>query len=153
MHNHKSVFKKRNNQCAFTLLEMLVVLCVIQVMTSVLFLVVQPLMEHYRIQLFLKQLQTDLFYTQQIAMSRGQGGTFSFNNENATYSVVQRQEVLFEKSYDEQIFVSSVSGLNSIRYNQRGNISQGRTYIIRSGDTAYRLVFQLGRGRFYVEEL
>ncbi|WP_162595822.1 competence type IV pilus minor pilin ComGD [Bacillus sp. CGMCC 1.16541] len=143
----------KRNQRGFTLVEMLIVLGVIQVMTSISLLVVQPLIEQYRIQFFLKQLQTDLFYMQQVAMTQTDRATFTFDSTTSTYYAVQRNEILFEKSYDSSIIISSVSGPNRVRYNSRGNISQGKTFFVRSGDTSYRLVFQIGRGRFYVEKL
>ena len=51
-------------QKGFTLIEMLMVLFIVQVMMFSIIVAIRPLVEYYKITLFLRQLQSDTFYVQ-----------------------------------------------------------------------------------------
>ncbi|MFH7572368.1 prepilin-type N-terminal cleavage/methylation domain-containing protein, partial [Pseudomonas syringae group genomosp. 7] len=57
-------------QKGFTLIEMLMVLFIVLVMMFSIIVAIRPLVEYYKITLFLRQLQSDTFYVQQTAMNR-----------------------------------------------------------------------------------
>ncbi|WP_244658419.1 competence type IV pilus minor pilin ComGD [Priestia megaterium] len=140
-------------QKGFTLIEMLMVLFIVQVMMFSIIVAIRPLVEYYKITLFLRQLQSDTFYVQQTAMNRESPIKINFAPKGAEYIVSDSRAVLYKRAYDSTIQITFGSGNSTIQYNKNGNISQAKTIFISNQKFKYKVTFQIGRGRFYVDKM
>lgn len=139
----------------FTLLEVLVVLAIVHTMMFVTIVKIEPLMQHYRLYWFMKQLETDVFYAQESAIARGQTVSLRFSPDRHQYFVFTGSisSPLFTRSYDPHIDLQFATLGSEIKFLSSGNISKSGTFFISSGSIIYEMVFMLGKGRFYAEKL
>lgn len=140
-------------QKGFTLIEMLMVLFIVQVMMFSIIVTIRPLVEYYKITLFLRQLQSDTFYVQQTAMNRESPIKINFAPKGTEYIISDSRAVLYKRAYDSNIHITFGSGNSTIQYNKNGNISQAKTIFISNQKFKYKVTFQIGRGRFYVDNM
>ncbi|MFC0188285.1 competence type IV pilus minor pilin ComGD [Fictibacillus aquaticus] len=136
----------------FTLAEVMIVLLALSLLTGAGWYSFQSFHKSVQTKAFLKSLKKDLYFTQQTAAVNESFVTFVFHQDH-TYSVRMGAAKVYKKVvYPEFITVEPITMPLSIVYNPRGNISQGGMLMIRAGKKRFHLVFQIGKGRFYVEE-
>ncbi|MGN8234655.1 competence type IV pilus minor pilin ComGD [Priestia flexa] len=146
---------RKMNQKGFTLIESLIVLAIVQVMVLIIVINLKPLMAHYQLTSFLRQLQADTFYTQQIAITTQRPARLTFELANSRYLLLKigAERPIMQRGYHSNIRVVFSSGTSSIQYNEQGNISQAKSLFISSNKETYKVTFQIGRGRFYVTKI
>ncbi|TYR82823.1 competence protein ComG [Priestia megaterium] len=132
---------------------MLVVLFIVQIIAFSVIVNLRPLMDYYRMTTFLRQLQVDTFYVQQVAMTNEVPVKIVFHPEQSEYVILRLGKTLSKRKYDDGLTILFGSGLTSIQYNEKGNISQPKSMFISNSKVTYKVTFQIGRGRFYVQEL
>lgn len=139
----------------FTLLEVLVVLAVVHAIMFVTIVKVEPLMQEYRLYWFIQQLETDVFYAQETAITRGQAVSLRFSPDKHEYFVLAANAPapLFRRSYDSRIQIELATLGSQIKFLSSGNISASGTMFVSSSSIMYRVVFLLGTGRFYAQKL
>jgi competence protein ComGD len=141
-----------NNNNGFTLIEMMIVLCILTAVTSIVFVSYQSLHERQQTERFFEQLKKDLYFAQQTAMIENTGIQVLFDQKNDNYKVTKSTIPILERSYDSDILIESGSLGLKVVYLSSGNISEPGTINIKTGGDTYDLVFQLGRGRFHIEK-
>ncbi len=146
---------RKMNQKGFTLIESLIILAVVQVMVLIIVINLKPLMDHYQLTSFLRQLQADTFYTQQLAMTTQRPARLTFEPVNSRYVLLRvgAEKPIMQRGYYSNIRIVFSSGTNSIQYNEQGNISQAKSLFISNNKETYKITFQIGRGRFYVTKI
>jgi competence protein ComGD len=139
----------------FTLLEVLVVLAVIHAIAFVTIVKIEPLMEQYRLYWFIQQLETDVFYAQETAITRGQFVSLRFSPDKHEYFALagDASSPIFRRSYDSRIQIELATSGPQIKFLSSGNISSSGVLFVSSNSITYRVVFLLGAGRFYVQKL
>ncbi|MFC3882900.1 competence type IV pilus minor pilin ComGD [Bacillus songklensis] len=147
--------QQRLHHNGFTVLEVLIVLAIVHAIMFVTIVKIEPLMEYYRLHWFMKQLETDIFYAQEAAITRGQAVSLRFSSDKNEYFIVAGSisSPLFTRSYDSRLRIQFATLGSQIKFLGNGNISKSGTFFISSGSLTYEMVFMLGKGRFYAEKL
>ena len=145
----------KKNEDGFTLIEVLIVLGCLTLMLTIVNTITGKMFETYEQKAFLNQLQKDIYYAQTYAFENKIFVTLRFmtgQNEYSAYSYSNHQIISTKKA--ESIKFKDAGNV-VVTYTPAGNI-QGATTINltdKHGKTIYRLIFQLGRGRFYISEV
>lgn len=149
----KRPIQLRNN--GFTLLEVLIVLAVVHAIAFVTIVKIEPLMQQYRLYWFIQQLEKDVFYAQETAITRGQVVSLRFSPDKHEYFVLvaNTSTPIFRRSYDSRIQIELATLGSQIKFLSSGNISTSGTLFVSSSSITYRVVFLLGAGRFYAQKL
>lgn len=139
----------------FTLLEMLLVLGVISILSVVTYFNLYPLYEKKKAEQFVEQFSQDVLLMQQFAISHRNYYTLRWFPHQSMYSISATggSKPVFQRYYDEAIEVDLYTFPNPMTYSSTGNINRGGTIIITYKSLTYRIVFQLGRGRFTYYEM
>ncbi|PJN89889.1 competence type IV pilus minor pilin ComGD [Bacillus sp. mrc49] len=104
--------------------------------------------------LFLSQFHEDLFYAQQYAISHEGLIYLHIDDVNKIYTVSSYKEgKILERSIPEDIHFSSGTLGFSFYFNQNGNVSKAGTLMIETSKGKYKLVLNIGKGRFRIEKL
>lgn len=138
----------------FTLLESLFVLSIFLIISSFSLFLLKPHQVTMEKELFITQLKADLLFAQQHALSTQKLVAVNFVNPRKYYYIRKYTgEILLEREYSERITVAEGSQPLYFRYHSSGNISSFGSIHIYIGDEIYRMMFQLGKGRFYVVKI
>ncbi|KWW20372.1 MULTISPECIES: competence type IV pilus minor pilin ComGD [Peribacillus] len=104
--------------------------------------------------LFLSQFHEDLFYAQQYAISHEGLIYLHIDDVNKIYTVSSYKEgKILERSIPADIHFSSGTLGFSFYFNQNGNVSKAGTLMIETSKGKYKLVLNIGKGRFRIEKL
>lgn len=142
------------NNRGYTLFEMTIVLMIIAVVSSVTFGNMKLTYDATKRNEFIYQLQQDLYYTQQLALSHHLSASVVFHNNSKEYTIRQGGVVKLTRRFDSNVtFIPVTLLLNDITFLHDGNARKAGTLMIEIGDHSYRFVLLLGRGRFYLEQL
>ncbi|MCM3566624.1 competence type IV pilus minor pilin ComGD [Neobacillus mesonae] len=142
------------NQKGFTLAESLIVLSIFVVLASVTIFSLKPENNLLEDEAFLTQLQADLFYAQNYALSHQHEVLVVFSPSQYKYNFSERTAIqpFFERKYSKKYYITEGSLLLTIKFMPNGNLNGFGTIFIRTKTKTYRLTFLIGRGRFYVTE-
>lgn len=156
----KNQLDQINRQSGYTLVEMMVVVTVFTLMTAIVLISFRPLSEAKTADNFIEQVQDDLYYAQSLAVSRRETVRFQFHPDDYYYriksgSVLEDDYVKLKRHYSEAIKVTKGSGSLGLEvsFNRNGNVGQAGTILFDTKKGKYKLVFNVGEGRFYVEKL
>ncbi|OIJ16063.1 hypothetical protein BKP35_03520 [Anaerobacillus arseniciselenatis] len=143
------------NNRGYTLLEMTMVLFIIATVTSISFGNMKSVYDASGRNEFIQQLQQDILYAQQMAISHSMYTSVIFLNGSKEYVIRQGNgNVLLRREFSENTaFVPITLSLNDVAFLADGNVRRSGTMEIRIDDHRYRFVLLLGRGRFYIEKL
>ncbi|MBD8071335.1 competence type IV pilus minor pilin ComGD [Bacillus sp. PS06] len=147
---------KVKNQKGFTLIETLLVLSILIILTTLPFLKLSPLQEEKIIEHFFEQLTDDLLLSQQYAIMHSDSVKVYFFHASSSYKVilVETNTVVISRNYDENITINPLTLGTTIQFRNNGNISKaGTMQVVYKKSEKYNVVFQLGRGRFYVTKV
>lgn len=146
--------KKAQNESGFTLIEMLFVLAIFGIITSVAIFSFKPLSAALVQQEFFRIFQSDMLYAQQYAISRQmEVKVYIFPTENR-YIVRQAEgKVIMERKYDNRVKVVVGTIIVPFSFKPSGNISNFGQIFVHIGKDSYRLTFLIGRGRMYVAKM
>ncbi|MFB4164820.1 competence type IV pilus minor pilin ComGD [Alteribacillus sp. JSM 102045] len=142
------------NSKGHTLVEMLIVLLIITAAIGIPLLSFQSLNEKISTNHFLDLLAEDIKYAQQFAYANEK---FVYFNTQKNYYYVRQSEMtaapLKKRKIPDGIKMETGTlALHEVAYNVNGNIRKPGTILINTPKGKYRLVFLLGKGRFYLEE-
>lgn len=144
----------KNKQKGFTLIESLLVLSIFMIISSITAFSLKP--QYFRIEdnVFLTQLQADLLYGQQYAISHHCEVIVMFSEYKNEYSLNIRYDLppIVERSYTAQIKVENGTLPLNFKFLSDGNVNKFGSFFIRTSDKSYRFTVLIGKGRFYVIE-
>lgn len=147
-------FRRVNNkdQKGFTLIEILIVISILVMITTIPTLRLSPSYQQKVIDQFFDQLTDDLLLSQQYALSHSDTVKVYFYSSSSSYRaiLVESNTEIISRNYDENITINpnTLGSILVIRSN--GNVNKAGTMQVIYGQEKYNVVFQLGRGRFYV---
>jgi competence protein ComGD len=139
----------------FTLIEMLLVLFVVMTIVTITFFHLRISYEEKVIRQFLELFQEDIWLAQEYAISHSQSVELSFYNEQSYYDLRESgfRKLIYKRPFHSELRLRPLTITNPIKFLANGNINQpGTMYVIYNLQT-YKVVFQLGRGRFKIEKL
>ena len=138
----------------YTLSETLIVLVIFVLLSGIGLNLYPSFIKGMENKLFLSQLKEDIFYAQQYAISHESLIYLHMDNTNRIYTVTSYKEgVVLERSIPKDIqFLSGTLGL-TFHFNQYGNASKAGTMMIDTTREKYKLVLNIGKGRFRIEKL
>ncbi|WP_078545705.1 competence type IV pilus minor pilin ComGD [Litchfieldia alkalitelluris] len=139
----------------FTLIELLIVLSILFIITILPIIKLFPIYNNKVIDQFFVQLTNDILYTQEYAISRSETMRIYFDNNNSSYRVIviDGSQTILTRNYDKEIDINNFTLGNMLYFKSNGNINKAGTLQVKYRDQKYNVVFQLGRGRFYVTKL
>jgi competence protein ComGD len=114
-----------------------------------------PLHEVKETEYFLEQLSNDLQYLQQYAISNQTSVHVQFDkDEHRYYAYLDNfYDPFFSRSFAKEIDLDYGTFGNYFIYYPSGNITKSGAMFIHTNRQRYRMVFLLGKGRFYAEQL
>jgi competence protein ComGD len=144
--------KNIKGESGYTLIEMLFVLLIFTTLLSWVSFSILPMKEHNEKDLFLSQLQSDLYQIQSYSISHQAPIILTFYPLSNKYvaKTITRQTVV-SRELSSSIHISSNS-LEDITFFPNGNTNRFGKVNFMMGDTILQLMFQIGQGRFYVQE-
>ncbi|MFB5662036.1 competence type IV pilus minor pilin ComGD [Alteribacillus sp. HJP-4] len=138
------------NNKGFTMIEMIIVIAVLAAMITISIPQFQKLERPQSISYFIRLLEDDFLYAQQLAFSKGQ--TVLFKVKDNEYRIILSDEIVRSRELPEGVFFmrATLTPAN-IKFMENGNIHQPGTFFIETPEGRYKFVYLLGKGRFYVE--
>lgn len=135
------------------LIEMMIVLTVLSILLGLVFIQIEPTRSASSTRHFLEKLQSDIRFTQELAYSTGKPHRLTFFPSNHMYSIINNSTTVLKSSeIPKHISINKGTLGYHIIYVSNGNIQKAGTITIHDGKDDYKLVVQLGAGRFYVEK-
>lgn len=140
----------------FTLLELLIVLMIVSTLTIVAIPQIDRLKKAKEETHMLEQLTDDLLYAQAYALTHRQSVVVVFYNAQGRYRMTERYTlgpVLLDRTLPSPWKIELATLQNPLTFLANGNVNKSGTVLLKNGKTTYKLVFLLGKGRFYVQKL
>jgi competence protein ComGD len=139
----------------FTLIEMLLVLLIVSMLSGIAYVNLIPLYEKKKIEQFFEQLNEDILFMQELAISTNKRTNLQWFPQSHRYIIQQTYEEgpVLVRYYDRGIQADLHTFPNIMTYTGSGNINRGGTIYVYYKQKAYKIVFQLGKGRFYYNEM
>lgn len=141
------------NEEGFTLIETLLVLSIFIVIVSSTIIYFQPPFQTANKRAFFTQLSSDLYYGQLYAIANQQTIRVSFNNERHDIIIYHNLKIVYKRLYDKNVDIKSGTlgkgAYPYFKYLSDGNISEFGDINILIGKEKYKMVMQLGKGRYY----
>ncbi|MET3699218.1 competence protein ComGD [Bacillus oleivorans] len=145
--------RKKWDAQGFTLTEILIVLSIFLICTSIFIFSVQPLDRHFKESQFITQLEKDLHLAKVYAMSHFQTVRIQFVPEENRYMILTGiNNYLVQRKYNDEIKVIN-STLRQFYYLPNGNVSKFGTFYILIGEKRYKFVIYVGKGRTEIEAI
>ncbi|MFG6494205.1 competence type IV pilus minor pilin ComGD [Fictibacillus sp. UD] len=139
------------NQQGFSLIEMMIVLMIIATIGAIAYPAFDSFRKNRETEYFLRSFQKDIVHMQQKAINENRMYVLSIDNEKHVYEVSGNAlKKPLKRAFPEHIRFESFSMLLRVQFNQYGNISRAGTIYIHSANGTYKMVFQIGKGKFYV---
>ncbi len=143
----------KNNQAGFTLIESMIVLSIFLLIVSLSLIFLKP---HYYFEekgRFISQFSSDILYAQQYAISNQT--RLVVRIETNKYSVKERftNDVIIDRPISDSIKIergSLGSQSNTFQILPDGGVTDFGTFFFVVGKERYKVVFQIGAGRFYI---
>lgn len=138
---------KQRKEAGFTLLESIFVLSVVSLIALVA-VGIFPKFEEKKGEKFLEQFRRDVVFMQQSAMSHSTRHKLHFLPANHQYVITNEMETILVRNYDHELLVELDTLSSPLIYGADGNINKGGTMYVSFKSKKYKVVFQLGEGRF-----
>jgi competence protein ComGD len=142
---------KAFNQRGFSIIEIVIVLFLIGTISAIAYPKLDSFIKNRETEYFIRIFQKDIIHMQQKAITENRIYSLVIDNDKHTYEIRGNglnQPV--KRYFPEHIRFESYSMLLSVQFNQSGNISRAGTLFIHSANATYKMVFQIGKGKFYV---
>jgi competence protein ComGD len=139
-------------QSGFTFIEMLLVFSIFLIIASVSIILIKPHYLNLEKEQFLSNLERDILYSQQYAMSHQRVIVFYIIPQERHYMAKDRFEnrIIVERQIPKSILIEQGTLPFQFEFKADGVISRFGTVYFRLSDERYKITFQIGRGRFYV---
>ncbi|MFZ7945382.1 MULTISPECIES: competence type IV pilus minor pilin ComGD [Bacillaceae] len=143
-----------NREKGFTLIESLVVFSIFMIISSITVFFLKPQHTVMEDKVFLTQLQADLLYAQQYAISHQHEVSVTFQPNNYQYYMITRSDhpAFLVRKYSSKVLLREGSIPLYFKFLSDGNVNRFGTILIYTPKKNYKLTVLIGKGRFYVAE-
>lgn len=144
----------QKGETGFTVIETMIILTVILILLSVAVLPFPKLAANVEKRQFLNQLQADIFLAQSYAVAKQEKVELRFSSANNSYTVKPfgaAADVIVQRHLPDLVQYTEGS-LSKVSFLPNGNTDSFGTVHFNCGDRRVSLIFQIGKGRFYVKE-
>jgi competence protein ComGD len=147
--------KEAANQHGFTMMELMIVLFVFFIIISISFFRIEPLIHQQKIHSFFSQFENDILYAQQYAISHSESTRLIFYPADNFYEIRAGGDgrLVLHRMYDRNITIQLTTLGTNIIFRSNGNITKSGSMNVNYASQSFRVVFLLGKGRFYVTQL
>lgn len=144
-----------HKQHGYTLIEMLIVLSIIMIISTVTFLHLTSVANEKKIDYFFEQLTDDLLLAQINAISYGQVVNIFFSDKDQVYKINMPTtgRTLVKRHLPPMFELNTMPIGGRLSYLANGGINKSGTIRISYKDRDFSVIFLLGEGRFYVKEV
>jgi len=144
--------KLLNNQDGFTMVESLIVLVVIVLFAQLSIVSIGKFYQRVEKNLFFDQLKTDIYYAKARAINEKSSMIFEFFPQLNKYEVYMYQdEQRIVREFPDKVRIKRTN-LQRIYFRETGTMSSFGTVTFDYDGKEIKLIFNIGQGRFYVEE-
>ncbi len=139
----------------FTFIEVMIVLGSMVALTAVGIALPVHMLEKQKTNDFFQLFDSDLIYLQQSAMLSSEKCALYIDAEHHEYTIRTggTGEVILTRKIPENWRIELRTLKMPLSFNSKGTIKRPGTMIIHTGRSRYKVVFPLGKGRHYYEEL
>ncbi|WP_273850741.1 competence type IV pilus minor pilin ComGD [Guptibacillus spartinae] len=142
------------NSLGYTLIEMMMVLSILSLLLTLVFLHITPTQNASSTKHFLEDIQSDLRYTQELAYVNGSSYRFSISPSKGIYSIQSTASSIVKTTkIPKHITIDEGTMGYQIVFGGNGNVQKAGTLYMKTGKEEYKLVVQVGAGRFYIKKL
>lgn len=144
------------NNHGFTLIEMLIVLTVVAVISAVAIPSVQGVVAERQLRYFLEQFTNDMLYAQQYAMTRKKTVSVVFDYGECRYRITEggtAGKELVYRFFPSPFQLQPTTLQSPLSFFANGNVNKAGTILVTYGKKIYKIVFLLGKGRFYAQKV
>ncbi|MGG3913445.1 competence type IV pilus minor pilin ComGD [Bacillus sp. es.034] len=140
-------------EAGYTLVEMLVVLLIFTILLSWVGFSIVPLKDHTEKELFISQLESDLYQIQSYSINHQTPLFLTFYPFTNKYvAKTDARKTIVSRELPAGIVINSTNSLEEITFYPDGNTNRFGRVNFKMGDVTMFLMFQIGQGRFYVQE-
>ncbi|WP_343070788.1 competence type IV pilus minor pilin ComGD [Bacillus sp. REN10] len=142
------------NQKGMSMLEILMVLSIVLIILTAAMIPYPKMIENMEKEKFIDQLQADLYLAQSHAISKQQIVNVQLLTTRDAYqmkTLTAPSTILVQRQFPDSIRHLDGS-LQEIRFLPNGNTNRFGTMLFQYKEKYIKVVFQIGKGRFYVEE-
>ncbi len=149
------MYHHHNEENGFTMIEMLVVLMIVIVVVTLSYFQLRTVYEKQVIKHFLAEFQEDIWLAQEYAISHSQTVELSFYEQETFYDLRESgfRKLILKRPHHPRLNIRPLTITNPIKFHANGNINRPGSMYVEYNDQKYKVVFQLGRGRFHIEKL
>ncbi|RAS88716.1 hypothetical protein A4U60_02600 [Priestia endophytica] len=145
--------KNKKVERGFTLLETVIVLLMLHIVILIFVFSFHYLIMTYNEQAFFDRFQKDVLYAQQLAIHRQIPTAIKFFPEDHKYQITAKGKVISQTFYHKDVSIYFKTLRPPITFATTGNISRPGTLHVTFQKKVYAVVFLLGRGRMYINEV
>ena len=146
--------KKVNNSNGFTLIEMLLVLFIVLLTSSIVFKITLTMTEKRVVNQFFQQVMLDIQEIQSLAIAINEPFNVQFytNNHYKGYSIFSG-EIIFERDFPKNITLEVTSNLKYFMVHPNGDVSNFGTIRFNTNFGQKNLIIYIKEGRMRIVEL
>lgn len=132
---------------------MLIVLLIFTILLSWVGFSIIPLKDHTEKELFISQLESDLYQIQSYSINHQTPLFLTFYPFTNKYvAKTDARQTIVSRELPAGIVINSTNSLEEITFYPDGNTNRFGRVNFKMGDVTWFLMFQIGQGRFYVQE-
>lgn len=132
---------------------MLIVLLIFTILLSWVGFSIAPLKDHTEKELFISQLESDLYQIQSYSINHQVPTLLIFYPYTNKYvAKTGASQTIVSRKLPSGIQIALTNSLEEITFYPDGNTNQFGRVNFKMGDVNMYLMFQIGQGRFYVQE-
>ncbi|WML40544.1 competence type IV pilus minor pilin ComGD [Neobacillus sp. OS1-2] len=142
------------NQKGFTLIESLLVLSIFMIISSITVFSLKPQHSVMEDEAFITQLQADLLYSQQYAISHQHEVSVVFMQNEYRYYMLEQsgKPPIIDRNYSTNINLREGTIPLYFKFLGDGDVNKFGSFTIYTKRKSYQLTILIGEGRFYVKE-
>ncbi|MDX8344799.1 competence type IV pilus minor pilin ComGD [Rossellomorea sp. YZS02] len=140
-------------EAGYTLIEMLIVLMIFTILLSWVGFSVLPLKSHTEKELFISQLESDLYQIQSYSINHQSLIFLTFYPLTNKYvAKTEARQTVVSRELPAGIEIAARNSLEEITFYPDGNTNRFGSVNFKTEHETLYLMFQIGQGRFYVQE-